>query len=778
MNKLNGSPVVYNNYFMEPDCKDIPRSPSGEFSSYNPSKCTSEADSSSSEKSDGKKVFEEDSSEEEDKTFFVLRGSKSFESLEDDKRSSQRIVKNGGLYHHQLSISCPDSIKRGPPPKQEINKRSKKISGSDIANRILLQAKLEKNKARKESIYNALFNRTVDGCYPWTDGHVHLEGHPDHQKISELLKSEKFFWNPSKNRCTKKGNFFSIIKDNGIGRLFKDGKKCFPKKNLSTAEIIDIFCVPLSEHRTAEEKKQDSLKFDQTFGPRSFLDEIPLSEQFYMVMEEGKDFNLILQELNVGIYPIMVPQSLKDFVRKFHNQMNSENIKSCIEFIKKPLSELFNDGEEAKFKKTLKKMYNNELSYEDLKNLSYEEAFRFLLKKILDKAVEDVQKKIANENKTKKKVHLDPNIFDVRSVKTLKLIYEVMRHYDPGSFFAWLYCILQFIELDNSKFVGVTVDGPQKHPNSIEYFNDHVDIFKHLRTLFPRAKVTIHTLEYSKDEFDKIDEAKHELTRVLEINPERISHATMAPFTHDLSENLSKMQEKNIALELCLTSAQVTTGQDAITMPFTAHHSGLVVFLGTDDPGIVPTNIFREMVKAIENFDLTWEDVEIITRNGVTFSLLDGESLYDFTRTRSRVNGREIRKITYHIKKSFTEMFIQEFESFDWKKCIEYYHFTKKEKPPEVVKSLKVLELSEKQIKECQMEILLDAFKEYVHNNQMKFEKLGYFSLNRSNSSSPILCDREYLRRNNSKETRMEKLRVQFEQLSQSLELGTDFSFF
>ena len=679
--------------------------------------------------------------------------SSSSESDKDDDRSlsfEEANVKNGILItppkkpeDTELSKSCPETPKT-PISTFEIDSSinlKRKVKAPEIINRLLLLAKTEKDPLRKASMYNALFI-TSNSKFAVADLHVHLEGIPNEKIIAKWLQTFQLLWDPDKRKfCKRKKTSFS--------KMFKFKKS--PKK-LTGPEIREMFCVELKNDRTMEEKINASVKFDSTFGPRSFLDKIPLSEQFLNAMEKDKNFNLILCELMFGVYLLPVPQSLKKIIEKYHDNMTEKNINECMSHLMKKLDEIFNVEEKSKLRKKIQKKFGIEF-YEKLMNISYLQAFKNIMDIVLKTAEKEVKEKITEKKLGNPSYKLNPNIFDAKSPQTLKLIFEVMRHYDLASFFAWSYCAFHYIETDNSRIVAVTIDGPQKHENSIKYFKDHIDIIKYLRSQYKKVKVTVHTLEFSKDEFNQIEDSVHELTHVLTI-ADRVGHATMAPFTADQRKNLARLQKGNITIELCLTSAEITTGEAPRNMPLMAHHNGISVVFGTDDPGIVCknenkssfTNVFEELVKAIDTFNLTWEDIETIARNNIKFSFLEGNSIYNIDRIKSEDNKV---KIVYELNMAFKENFIKVFgiREFDWKECAEYYEVTGKKMPKDVKKSLSELKLSDKAIKECHLEISLEAFKESIEEDQNNLDTVGYINFKRSNSSSPILYDRTWVKK-------------------------------
>ena len=632
-------------------------------------------------------------------------------TLSEQDLKKQQILKSlstDSYFLNEIPTKLPDDVK----------------DISNIINSILQNAQCA-NVERKKRIYRSLFEKL-----PYGELHVHHEGLLGPKDIKEVIEKYHLVWDSKRGKLlSKKRNEFKLP--------FLKKKKQVVDMNV----IVKDFCVSIphiSINRDQNDKNVASRHFDKTFGPRGNLfDEVPLFELLLLAMKKACKDGVRYRELMFGSYPIPVPQSFKDHVEKFHTQMNKSNITSCINFLsKKRLTHILNRSEVNNFKSTLKKIYHGavETHFNQLKNLSYKDAFVKILSDILSEAETKISKEINRTKVNDKQCKIDPKIFDARSAYTLKLIFEVMRHYSLGEFFAWAFVAFSMIEKDNSKIVGITIDGPQKNSNSIKYFDDHMDIIKELRKLYPKALLTIHALELSPDEFENIG-IDHELPRVLEV-ANRIGHATMSTNATNYLANMETMRKEKKSVEICLTTAHVTTGLALEELPLTSFlYGGVAVILSTDDPGIVcidgsassVTNMFKELIYAIEVFKLSWEDIETMTRSAVEFSFLSGNSIYDLDQKKFLTTGKESGvKLVYNLKDSFKKRFTKSFGDFNWKKCIEYYMLTGEPKTEHVTKSLESLNLTSKEIKECHIEMLLDTFKHDIINNLSKFENNGF----------------------------------------------------
>ena len=502
------------------------------------------------------------------------------EPFESKKKIS--IVKTGraGLQvfspKQETPIGSPDSIRSsqssptGTPISDDNNNNnnisSKALKNSDIDHETICEiidvmndnARKTPDLKKKHSMFYANYGK-ITNPFPKAENHIHLEGFAVPKKIIAMAQKYNLFWD-SKLQKFRREQFSR-----------KHRYERIAAKDL-TQELIDkivkTMCVDEPRGKVHDwDKIMLSINFDKAFHVRgSVLDRIPLWEQLRMVMEDAEENHIILRELMFGIYDIPVPQKFKDYVQRFHTKFTEDAVWECSDKLqKKRLVDLMNSDELAKLKRRILGRFGHDESnyYEKLIKLSYVDAFCDLLHKTLELA----EKALAKIIQEKKETILNPKFFDAKSTITLKLIFEVMRHYSLGEYYVWLYCALNYIENDNSRIVAFNIDGPQKNPNSINNFDDQMKILKILGGIFKKAGKAIHTLEFLRSETLKMS-AEDELKKVLQaMDKGRLGHATQTPYTNNPTPNLIQMQEKAITVEISLTTAVITTGGDILEIP-------------------------------------------------------------------------------------------------------------------------------------------------------------------------------------------------------------------
>lgn len=660
-------------------------------------------------------------------------------------------IKNGGIYitsPHTDSSSKSSSFPESCSLNNNCDKNIYKIA-----------SKMLKFKEKLKGVCNALFKSRKINSFPKANVHEHMEGTPTYQQLEAWVKKYKLYWDPEKQAWRRTFKPHRISLEQLYNKTF----------------IKDHACVSTSATPDMKNLSNPGEKFDKTFRFRgSIMDRIPLSEQFLAFMENSVKHNVIYNELMFGVYDIPVPKAFETFVNQFQEISPKEMLQS-IDFLKhKKLIDILNGSEKIKLKRKVIKRFGEQEGtkhFDELIKLSYIDAFDCYLRKVLIITEKEIRKTLS-EIKDKNHIlyNLDPNIFDAKSPKTLKLIFEVMRHYGLPEYLAWLMGSSQFIENDNSILVGLTVDGPQLHPNSIKNFHQHINALETVRRLYPKAKMTIHALEMPEGQFDEIHIAQKELSHVLKV-ADRISHIPMFEESNDLICNLKFMQERKIGIETCLTTGHETTNIPLKGMSLNLYYQGFPVSLNTDDPGIVFTNIYREIIKAIENFDLNYEDIENMMRNAVHSSFLSGGSIYSEIQEYRNHNEGTAVIMKYELKDQFENIVNKSMEAAllleklnaaesakikdlalmlneyfpegafkensdnnnDCENQKEHY-LDEKWKNGFIAHLLKNLNLSDKEYKEMQLEIALKAAHVHILFNEPHYRSLGYLPLERRNS--------------------------------------------
>ena len=96
---------------------------------------------------------------------------------------------------------------------------------------------------------------------------------------------------------------------------------------------------------------------------------------------------------------------------------------------------------------------------------------------------------------------------------------------------------------------------------------------------------------------------------------------------------LQAMAERNVFVEICLTSNDSILGVSGLNHPFPIYRKyGVPVALSTDDQGVSRSNMTQEYMRAVQTYGLTYADLKQMSRQSLEHSFLPGESLWSDTK--------------------------------------------------------------------------------------------------------------------------------------------------
>jgi adenosine deaminase len=111
---------------------------------------------------------------------------------------------------------------------------------------------------------------------------------------------------------------------------------------------------------------------------------------------------------------------------------------------------------------------------------------------------------------------------------------------------------------------------------------------------------------------------------------ERIGHGVSVMNEHDPIGLLREMAQRNVLVEICLTSNDVILGVRGNDHPLPVYMKyGVPVALATDDEGVSRSDLTHEYLRAVETYDLlTYNDLKKMARMSLEHSFLPGASLW------------------------------------------------------------------------------------------------------------------------------------------------------
>jgi hypothetical protein len=114
---------------------------------------------------------------------------------------------------------------------------------------------------------------------------------------------------------------------------------------------------------------------------------------------------------------------------------------------------------------------------------------------------------------------------------------------------------------------------------------------------------------------------------------ERIGHGVDVMNETDAIALLHEMADRNILVEICLTSNDLILGVSGDDHPLPIYMKyGVPVALATDDEGVSRSDLTHEYQRAVESYHLSYADLKRMARQSLEHSFLPGQSLWTDTK--------------------------------------------------------------------------------------------------------------------------------------------------
>ncbi len=212
----------------------------------------------------------------------------------------------------------------------------------------------------------------------------------------------------------------------------------------------------------------------------------------------------------------------------------------------------------------------------------------------------------------------------------LRYLAQVVRTFPRNEVLAQTVLAVKLIESD-PRYVGLSFVAPEDNLISLRDFTWQMEIVKRFTASLPveQRNVMMHAGELALGMVPPDHLGKHVREAVEIADARRIGHGVDIVYDPNMSQLMRDMAEKNIAVEISLTSSEVILGIQGADHPFdTYRRHGVPLTLATDDEGVSRVDFTYEYQRAVETYALTYADIKAISRNGVAHSFLPGESLF------------------------------------------------------------------------------------------------------------------------------------------------------
>lgn len=189
-------------------------------------------------------------------------------------------------------------------------------------------------------------------------------------------------------------------------------------------------------------------------------------------------------------------------------------------------------------------------------------------------------------------------------------------------------------------FVGVNLVQPEDGPISMRDYQRQMAVFQFLHQVYPDVHISLHAGELTEKLVPKSGLSSHIHDAIQIGNANRIGHGVDILSEHDAAGTMATMRNKNIAVEINLSSNEAILGISGKEHPLTQYLRHKVpVVLSTDDEGILQTNLTKQYWLAATKYDLSYHTLKQINRNALTYSFLPGKSIWQTPTTAKLISS-------------------------------------------------------------------------------------------------------------------------------------------
>ncbi|MDQ7019288.1 MAG: hypothetical protein Q9M33_08985 [Robiginitomaculum sp.] len=203
--------------------------------------------------------------------------------------------------------------------------------------------------------------------------------------------------------------------------------------------------------------------------------------------------------------------------------------------------------------------------------------------------------------------------FQSQSVRTLPPA-AVFAHF----IFGW------HLVADDPRFVGINLVAPEDDFVALRDYRTHMAQLDYLyRTLGPR-NISLHAGELALGLVPPKDLRFHITEAITRGHAKRIGHGIDIIHETGYGETLKTMAKDGILVEVNLTSNDVILGIKGDAHPFYVYrNAGVPMAFSTDDEGIARIDMTHELVRAVQDFDLGYDDLKTYLYNSLRYAFVD-----------------------------------------------------------------------------------------------------------------------------------------------------------
>jgi len=226
-------------------------------------------------------------------------------------------------------------------------------------------------------------------------------------------------------------------------------------------------------------------------------------------------------------------------------------------------------------------------------------------------------------------LHCSAHKPDLGCAVNIRFLYQVLRGLPREQVFAQILLGFELAQAD-PRFVGLNLVMPEDWYVPMHDFDLHMRILDYLHGIYPKVHITLHAGELAMGLVPPEGLQFHIRDSIEKGHAERIGHGVSVMHETQAIALLQKMADKNVLVEICLTSNDSILGVTGPNHPLTMYRKFKVpVALATDDAGVSRSDMTQEYMRAVRDQSLDYLSLKRMSRDSLEHSFLPGKSLWE-----------------------------------------------------------------------------------------------------------------------------------------------------
>ncbi len=210
----------------------------------------------------------------------------------------------------------------------------------------------------------------------------------------------------------------------------------------------------------------------------------------------------------------------------------------------------------------------------------------------------------------------------------IRYLYQVLRGLPREAVFAQMLMGFELAQAD-ARFVGLNLVMPEDWYVPMHDFDLHMKMLNYLHEMYPKVHISLHAGELAMGLVPPAGLRFHIRDSVERGHAERIGHGVDVMEEDHPLDLVREMAQRKVLVETCLTSNDLILGIRGDDHPLPTYlRYGVPVALATDDEGVSRSDMTHEYLRAVQTYDLAYEDIKRMARQSLEHSFLPGASLW------------------------------------------------------------------------------------------------------------------------------------------------------